>query len=137
MWFGRQALVLTLDAADGLREMSPLADALLKRFGSAMEIAEFANEASPAAFGELAPMVLAAADDPLANDLIFDAIARIESGLLQMDPSPSRICLTGGLAPHLAPFFSSEIRLRLVDPAGSPLDGAIALAHTFAQEVRP
>lgn len=135
MWFGREALVLTLDAADGLRRPSPLSDTLLNRFGGPEDIVEFGYEASPAAFGELAPMVFADTDDPLASELIVEAVARIESGVLQMDPSSSPICLTGGLAPQLAPFFSAKIRSRLADPAGSPLDGAITLARAFAREV--
>ena len=137
---GRSALSVCLDVEDGLRTPSPLTDALRERFGGPDGIVAFAANATPADFGALAPDVMefAATGDPNLLELIgglsrsfIDILARI--GWTGDTP----VALTGGTAPSYAPYLPAEIRDRLTDPLGSPMDGAIALAREFARKVRP
>ena len=45
------------------------------------------------------------------------------------------LCLTGGIAPHFAPFLPHDLRASVVAPDGAPLAGALALAREFAEEL--
>lgn len=135
-WFGKLALALVLDAEDGLIEKSRLTEALLDRFKTSAGILEFANTATPSDFGALAPMVLDKADDPVAQDLIRQAADHFERNLRTIGWSELMpVCLSGGLAPHLAPYLTTDVRSNVTAAAGVPLDGAIALAKGFAEEV--
>ncbi|XYK79683.1 MAG: BadF/BadG/BcrA/BcrD ATPase family protein [Labrenzia sp.] len=136
-WFGKSALALVLDAEDGLIAPTVLTETLYDRFGGAAGILAFANRARPADFGALAPEILSQSDDPISERLIDQAVAHFEGNLLHLGWSASMpVCLTGGLAPHLAPFLTEPIRRSLSSAAGSPIDGAIALAREFAKEVQ-
>lgn len=134
-WFGKNALSRTLDAEDGTRERSAVTKALVDHFGSASGILAFANEASPADFGALVPMILEFDDDPIVRALSAEAAIYFDTGLQQFgwrDGEP--VCLTGGLAPRLATSLTEIVRRNLIPARGNPLDGAVALAREFAEE---
>ncbi|MEP3047114.1 MAG: BadF/BadG/BcrA/BcrD ATPase family protein [Roseibium sp.] len=134
-WFGRQALSLVLDAEDQLREKTSLTGVLIERFEGPAGILAFANKATPSDFGELAPLVIKLADDPMSQVLIQQAAEHFERNLRLLGWSVDNpVCLTGGLAPHLAPYLTNAVQNMLTPPAGSPLDGSVALARSFANE---
>lgn len=140
MWVGREAIRRTLWAHDGRAARTPLAEAILARFqGSAEAIVAFADEARPADYGRLAPLVLehAAKRDPLAIDVIGAAAAdaaRIIACLLDFG-APS-VCLLGGLAEPLSHWLPPPLKAVLAEPHGDAMDGAILLAQR-AQDARP
>ena len=75
---GREAIRRTLWAYDGRAPMTPLARAMLARFGDdAEKILAFATDARPADYGRLAQMVFehAAEREPLALALVTEAAA--------------------------------------------------------------
>lgn len=132
-WLGRECLKLVLHAEDGLLERTALTKALRQRFVGPAGIVAFASTASPADFGSLAPQIMTNPDDPAAAHLIHQAAEHFERTLLglgwtERDP----VCLSGGLAPHLAEHLTAPVRHAFTDATGSPLDGAIALARQFA-----
>ncbi len=135
-WIGRSALAATLEAVDGLRPRSELAEALLKRFGGApQDLVAFAATARPVDYGALAPMVMAAAEsgDTMARDLVADGAAWLERALVALGHLPFEpICLTGGLGRFYRAALDRTGR-RFVDPIGSPLDGALILARAAAE----
>ncbi|MEP3429944.1 MAG: BadF/BadG/BcrA/BcrD ATPase family protein [Roseibium sp.] len=134
-WFGKQALTLVLDAEDCLREKTSLTRALVERFQSPSGILAFANMAAPSDFGDLAPLVMKHADDPIAQVLLQQAAEHFERNLRLLGWSVvTPVCLTGGLAPHLTPYLTPVVQNKVVPPSGSPLDGAIALARSFANK---
>jgi len=138
-WVGRRALACTLEEVDQLRAASGLGAQLLDRFGGAAEIVSFAVTASPADFGRVAPDVtdLAAKGDPLALEILTGAGREIATTLQKMGWVPELpLCLTGGIAPHFRPYLPPVMQQACSPPVGTPLDGAIALAHEFAREVR-
>lgn len=126
-WIGRQALAETLKAVDGLRPMSPLAEALLAERGGPDGIVAFAQAARPADFAALAPRI-AASDDPLATavmGLATGAVARSAARLQEGGAVP--VVFLGGLATVYADRLAG--RWCIVPPLGSALDGALWLAR--------
>ncbi|MFY1708477.1 BadF/BadG/BcrA/BcrD ATPase family protein [Tritonibacter scottomollicae] len=138
-WVGRRALSCTLEEVDLLREASGLGAHLLNRFGGSAEIVAFAASATPADFGRVAPDVteFAATGDPLAVDILNAAGRELSSTLHKMGwVAGLPLCLTGGIAPQFLPYLPPAMQEACISPKGTPLDGAIILAHEFAQEVR-
>lgn len=138
-WVGRRALACTLEEVDQLREVSELGAHLLARFGGSAEIVAFAVTARPADFGRVAPDVtaFAAKGDPLAVEILTDAAHEIAITLHKMGwKAGLPLCLTGGIAPQFRAYLPPAMQEACIAPRGTPLDGAIALAHDFAREVR-
>lgn len=134
-WFGKKALTLVLEAEDRLRERTALTRILIEHFQSPSGILAFANTATPSDFGELAPIIMKHADDPIAQALLRQAAEHFERNLRLLGWSVvTPVCLTGGLAPHLTPYLTSVVQNKVIPPSGSPLDGAIALARSFASK---
>ena len=132
LWVGRKALSLTLQAVDGFLSLSPLTQTLLTRFGDPSGIVTFGSTATPAAIGELAPLVTEHAldDDPTALQIMQSAADFIGTGLQHMGWTPGMtICLTGGIGPHYADYLAKDQQANLIAPKGPPIDGAIALAR--------
>lgn len=136
-WVARAALTATLEVADGLAAPTGLTDAVLARFGTPGGIVAHAAKATPGEIAEIAPLVTAAAEagDPMARAILqsgADHIARV-LGKIGWRPGMA-LCLTGGIGPAYRPFLPAELRAALVEPAGKPIDGAVALARAFAEE---
>jgi glucosamine kinase len=134
-WLGRAALIRALWAYDGRIKRCELADAVLARFENSPErIVAFANRATPAEFGDFAPMVFNHADrqDPLALELISEATAdamRMIDRLLELG-APA-IYLHGGMAERLAAWLPVRARKHLaeaVNVEAIPLQGAVLMA---------
>jgi glucosamine kinase len=141
MWIGREAIRRTLWAYDGRAEATALSDAILARFGHSAEgIVAFTNEARPADYGRLVPLVLehAGRRDPLGLAVIAQAAAdaaRIIGTLL--DAGAPSVCLLGGLAEPLSGWLPPPIRERLVQPGGDAMDGAILMARRAHESPAP
>ncbi len=137
-WLGKRLLAMTLDVVDGFRSGTPLTRAVLDRFGDSAGIVRFAGSADPKALGSLAPLVTdhAAQGDQSANDLMTLGADYIARTVIRMGWTPGlTICLTGGVAPHFAPFLPPEMQSSVQPPAGSPLDGALSLARDHARSL--
>ncbi|MDA7427066.1 ATPase [Primorskyibacter aestuariivivens] len=138
VWVGRKALALALETVDGRHAPSPLCAQLLTQFGGAPGIVDFAGSARPSEFGAIAPLVTqhAGDGDPIAMSILQTGAEDIARGLRHVGWTPGlAICLTGGIGPHFAPYLPEPLRSSVTEPAGAPLDGAIALAQEFAQEL--
>ncbi|EKE44496.1 BadF/BadG/BcrA/BcrD ATPase family protein [Oceaniovalibus guishaninsula JLT2003] len=135
-WLGRAALSATLEAADGMRDPSPLTDALLARMGGTPQgLVAFAATAQPADLGALAPEVMrAAADgDATARGIVAEGAAWMERALAALGhAADDPLCLTGGLGPLYRAALDRDGR-RFVPPLGTPLDGALILARAYAE----
>ncbi|MDA7425648.1 BadF/BadG/BcrA/BcrD ATPase family protein [Thalassococcus lentus] len=131
-WVGRKALAKVLQHHDGFVASSPMIEDLQSRFGDTGSLVSFAQDASPAALGALAPCVTQHAQqgDVVAVSILQSAGDHIASSLRQMAWKPGlAICLTGGIGPFFAPYLAHEMAQDLIDPLGEPLDGAIALSQ--------
>jgi glucosamine kinase len=137
---GREALRRSLWSYDGRAERTKLSDLILDRYRrDPAKIVAFAASATPAQFGELAPLVFeyASRRDPLAVELVqetADAAARIIDRLVA--GGVSAVSLIGGLAEPLMPWLPSRLRDFLAAPQSDPLDGAILMARHELQRRR-
>lgn len=128
-WAGRCLAEQTALAAEQMRDPTPLTRALLERMGGLTGLIGWASTARPADFAALAPMITAAPEDALTQEIMTGAaryITRALGVLGHTDGEP--LCLTGGFGPALAPWLPAPLRAGLCPPEGSALDGAMALS---------
>jgi glucosamine kinase len=130
---GRHAIRRALWAQDGMAPMTPLAEKILDRFDhDPPRVVTWADQARPADFAQLAPLVLhhAGKGDALGIAVIEAAaagVARIADRLLAVG-APG-LCLRGGLAEPLRLWLPERIQAKLVAPQGDAMEGALRLAH--------
>ena len=139
-WVGRAALQKTLIAADGLLEQSDLTHGILEEFGGTAGIVHLAATAEPADVAKIAKRVTtgAASDDAIATDIMRTGANEIAETLTKLGwVKGLPICLTGGIGPHFARHLPDDMRSSLIEPIGTPLDGALALARELAFEAVP
>lgn len=137
-WVGVQALQLTLYAEDGLEQHSSMTSHILSQFGSTAAIVMFAKNASTSEVGHLAKSVTqhALQDDTVAISVLRHGAVLVVEKLRQFGWSEGdAICLTGGIASSYKPYLPVSVQSSLVDALGDPLEGSIALARAFYQEV--
>lgn len=135
---GLRAVRRALWARDGRIPQSPLTREVLKRFhDSAGEIVDWTGRATPADYGEFAPMVLTHAmeGDAVAELIVQESARRIDSIIRGLfDRGAPRCCLMGGVAARMREWLAASLRERLSEPLGDALDGAILLARTRVKQ---
>ena len=139
-WMVMEALRGTMAALDGTGPGSNLTAAFLEEFGGRSGIIALAQGAPPVRVAALAPRVTAAAEagDAVALDILRDGAAHMERGLAAMGWTPALpLALTGGLGPVFGGYLSESTRAALVEPEGTPIDGAMALAQDLAAREKP
>lgn len=132
-WLGREALRTALMVEDGRQPPGWVSGAVMSRFGSAHAIVRFARDAGPEEMAGLAPLVVDGADrdDPAAQAILAQGAAHVVASLIGIGwDSTLAICPIGGVAPAFAPYLARHGTL--IEPAGSPLDGAVSRALRFA-----
>ena len=129
---GRDLLEQTLLAHDGIREASPLTEAILAVFRNHPEdVVEFTTNAKPGDFGGFAPKVFdyAGKGDAVAAWILEKSVADVEAALNALDlATDAPLCLLGGLAPLYAPLLSARYRALLQPPLDDALGGAVQMA---------
>lgn len=136
-WVGRSALSLALRQADGFLQTSGLLTEMLQRFDGPDGILSYAAGAGPDGFGILAPSVTdhASRGDPIAEQILRSGAEHIADALTRMGWMPGvPICLTGGIGPVYATLLPTDQRAALIEPIGTPLDGAIEMAMARRRE---
>ncbi len=136
-WVGRRALSETLCAYDGTQVETGLTQKLLTDLDGSAGIVRFAQSASPAQFGALAPAVTSAAKqgDRVAVQIMQAGASYIAGAANRLGWQPGRtICLTGGIAGQYAAYLPDDMRSAVRPPLGEPLTGALALAKEVSHE---
>lgn len=135
---GLRAIRRALWARDGRNDHTPLTRDVLERFhGSAGEIVDWTERATPADYGAFAPLVLdhAITGDETAELIVQDSARRIDAMVRTLfDLGAPRCCLMGGVAARIHDWLAASVRARLSEPLGDALDGAILLARRRAEE---
>ena len=135
-WLGREAMRRVLWAHDGRITSTVLLARLFEEFDAdPYAIVRWAATASPADFGQLAPVVVehAARGDPVAIELMRQAASHIDALAERLIAlGAERLALAGGVAPHLDRWLAPGTRAHLVRPEGDALTGALQLARTEA-----
>jgi glucosamine kinase len=138
-WIGFVVLKRLLRAFDGLTEWTNLLRSLLDRFnGDPHAIVRWMDEAKPADYASLAPLVVSHAmrGDMVGLDVMSRAAAHIEAIARRLDDlGVSRLCLMGGLSDSIGPFLPPPRRYALYPPLGDALSGALRLASLEAQRL--
>lgn len=139
-WLGRKLLQRCQHVLDGLEDSSPLVRRTIKEFGRTQgRILGFARDATPAKFADLAPGIVAAADegDNFAKSLMIKGARYLERCLEAAEWNGNLpICFVGGLGSSYRPYLSSSIAASIIRPRGTALDGALTLAAEYAAEQR-
>ena len=128
---GREALRAALLAADGIAAPSPMTDLILSEFGGPSGIVRFAARAGAAEYAALAPRVIAAAGagDAHGRAILAAGAAHLDAALDALGFGPGDLlCLTGGIGPAYRGGLAAAGAGELAAPAGTALDGALALA---------
>ena len=131
-WLGRGLLQRVVLAHDGMAGFSPLASACFKGFGDdPRALVAFAATARPADYARFAPEIIAAAQagDAVGLALMQQGAAYLARALdvLGFAP-PDVLCLSGGVAPHYAPYLPEHAQKAIIAPLGQGADGALRLA---------
>ncbi len=138
-WLGCEAVRRLLWAQDARIGWTGLLTALFAEFQSDPHaIVRWLTLARPADFGRFAPLIVehASRDDPVACDLVSRAAHHIDALAARLVASGAdRLCVVGGLAPHIEPWLASETRRHLVAPDGDALSGALQLAQAEASSM--
>lgn len=131
-WLGRKLLRQVVLCVEGVMEHTDLTRQALALYGgSANTVYDFSIKASPADFGNLAPLVVGAAEmgDQNATGLMRSGADYIVKGLNALGHQMDEVlCLTGGLGPHYATYLPHAYSAHLIKPKGSALEGALLLA---------
>jgi glucosamine kinase len=132
---GRALCEAALLAHDGLLPRTDLLAAVIDEAGGPEALVDWGATASPAEFAARVPRLLAAAEagDPAAEAILAEAEAVVARALDTLrDGADLPVCFLGGLGP----VYARRLRLRYGDavraPAGSALDGALAMARELA-----
>jgi glucosamine kinase len=135
-WLGCEGLRRVLWAIDGRLAWTGVTRAIAAEFDNDPHaIVRWIETASPRDFGSLAPLVFdhAASGDPVARELIAAAAGHIDTLAARLvDIGAARLALSGGCAPSLKPWLSDTTKLRLVEPEGDALAGALQVARSAA-----
>ena len=133
---GHAAVRQAMSAHQGVTPASPLTRRIMRRFGNdPSKLLAWAMAATPAKWGEFAPLVFTAADkaDPVAARLLADATADVVRMLDRMIAlGARRIALVGGLAEGYARRLPRRFARVVVAPRHDALTGAIDLARKAA-----
>ena len=134
-WLGHQLLRKAMMGADGMIEQSPLGRQVLADLGGVAQVVSFSAAAAPGDYAQLARQVVPAAQegDVIARALMQEGAAFISSALAALAFKPGdRLCLSGGVGPHYAPYLPKTFTRHLTPPAGNALQGAFTLAGRAA-----
>ena len=121
--------------ADGMIGQSPLGRQVLASLGGVAQVVTFSATATPGDYAQLARQVVPAAQagDVIAQSLMQEGAAFIISALGALGfKAGNRLCLSGGVGPHYAPYLPDTFTSNLAPPAGNALQGAFTLAHRAA-----
>jgi len=132
-WLGLRAVRLTLEALEEGGSLEPLTQAIEERLGGIESILAWAEQARPADYAALAPLVLhTGKTSPLAKQLLQEAGAHLERLVRSVDPELRLpVAFLGGLADGLRPYLSPSLQARLDEPLGDALEGGLQLARSL------
>ena len=137
-WLGHKLLRQVVLCVEGVMDHTPLTRETLARYDdNASKVFDFSNGASPAEFGNLAPLVVAAAavGDQSATALMrngADYIVKALNALGHQAGEP--LCLAGGLGPYYAAFLPPSYSANVIKPKGTALEGALLLASKMGPQ---
>lgn len=143
-WLGMEAIRLTLQFVDGRIKGSPLLEGVINHFsGDIPRFVTWVNQAGPAGFGEIAPLIVQFAErgDQHAISLLKSAaheIDKVAQALLakQVQTEPLPCVLLGGVSRFITPYLSEQLKTRLTERFSGPTEGALWMLRQHLQSVK-
>jgi glucosamine kinase len=134
-WMGLRAINHAQRSLDGRAAMDAFARAVIDFCGgSRASLFDWLAQANQAHYARLAPVVLAHAGQPAANDILRQAGAEIDAIADALEPTGALpLALCGGLAAPLRPYLPASLVARISEPRGDATVGAL---HLLRQELR-
>ncbi len=131
-WLGKQAVMYTLEALDGVVPQDELTAAVCNHYqcDTPTALVDRLNQAHPGSFGEMCPAILSLAGANLAS-----ATALVTRGSTYLSDiarkaitlSQGQLVMTGGVAEAMQPWLDSDIRDALTATQFGPEWGAVLL----------
>ena len=132
---GRALLQQTLLSFDGIIKGSQLTAHILSQFeNNPQTIVEYAHTARPGEFGKFAPLIFdfAQRDDPIARDIIANAVDDIEQTLdVIVTGKNHKLCMLGGLGEKYIDLIDQRFAALVTKPLNDAAGGAASLAAQF------
>ena len=143
-WLGMEAVRLTLQSIDGRIPTTPLLTGILHHFSADVpRFVTWVNQAGPAGFGEIAPLIVQYAEqgDQHALALLKAAaqeIDKVANALVakQQQGVPLPCVLLGGVSKFVKPYLSTALQDRLMERAAGPTEGALLMLKAQLQQAR-
>jgi glucosamine kinase len=132
---GRALCEAALLAHDGLAPGSPLLAAVIAEAGGPAGLVVWGAGAVPADFAALVPRLVgaAAAGDAAAEAILGEAEASVAGAVDVLRGGEALpVCFLGGLGPVFARRLAARYGAMIREPAGTGLDGALAMARELA-----
>lgn len=133
-WLGLEAIRLTLHWIDGRIEETPLLKSIFDEFGGhVQQFISWTSYAKSTDFARFAPLVIQHShlQDPWAIKLLKEGARNIEEMASTINkkngPTPLPICLFGGLAPHIEPWLSEDLRKQIKPRVLGATEGAVIM----------
>lgn len=138
-WLGKRLLQRALHVLDGVEPTSDLIESCLAEFQhDVAQIVKFSFRSRPVDFGAYAPRIVQAAQasDPFGRELMQAGAEYICKGLSALGFVPGEaVCPIGGVAAFYVDYLPRDVAANVVSGQGAALDGALELAHRFAQQI--
>jgi glucosamine kinase len=129
---GLSAIRHALRALDGRTRPSPLSQAVTQHYDHSIpRIIAWMDDATPADYAAIAPLVLDYADngDEIAVSIVREAATHVERFIETITARGAERCvLMGGIAGRMKPWLRARIVAQLDEPMGDAVDGALILA---------
>lgn len=133
-WLGLEAVRATLHWIDGRIEGTPLLESIFDEFdNNVTQIISWTNHSKSTDFARFAPYVVQHShlEDPWAIKLMKEGARNIDevaSTILKKSQSPDlAISLFGGLAPHIEPWLSKDLRNHIKPRIHGATEGAVIM----------
>lgn len=132
-FIGLRAVQLALNAADGLIASTDLSDELYSALGgTSVKVADWLATANATHFAALAPIIVKT-DTDQSRAILREAAEKIGHLVLGLNrKGVERIALIGGIAGVVKQYLPDAAHSVLVEPIGSPVDGAIEMCRQSA-----
>lgn len=137
-WLGKTLVTKALEGSDGIVDETDLTCQLFDAYEcqSAEQLVDIFNDATPAKFAQLAPLVInaAAQGDAIGHAIVTEAadyLNAISARALQR--SGGQLALVGGVANAIKPWLNSDIQSVCTAPQYSPEWGALYYFQQYSQ----
>lgn len=139
-WLGLKVIETTLQCLDGVKEVSPLTQAVAKLYqvNSAIDLAQTVSYFLPVDYAKIAPLIMEhfAQGDPYAQRFVAigaEYLSKVAKQLIENHTLSQEqelpLALIGGLSPLMAEHFDADVKAKIKQADNPPEIGAVLFAQ--------